>query len=94
MKPSQEASRRGTLTSASPPDRFESLRQEFGSAFEGINIDPKYAHPAGPKPPHSVLTTHLIDAAGQPTRAALDRTIAFLREQLMPAPGASNPLAA
>lgn len=77
---------------ACPPNRFESLRQEFGSAFEGIEIDPKYANPAGPKPPHSVLTNHLIDEAGQPTRAALDRTIAFLREHLMmPADGASNP---
>jgi len=74
---------------ACPPQRFETLRQEFGQAFEGIEIDPKYANPAAPKPPHSVLTNHLIDEAGQPTRAALDRTIAFLREQLMPATGAS-----
>ena len=80
MKQSQGASRRRTLIPASPPDRFESLRQEFGSAFEGVDIDPKYANPAGPKPPHSVLTNHLIDEAGQPARAALDRTIAFLRE--------------
>jgi len=78
---------------ACPPERFESLRREFGSAFEGIEIVPKYANPAAPKPAHSVLTNHLIDEAGQPTRAALDRTIAFLREQLM-APGASPPSAA
>ncbi|HKD66372.1 MAG TPA: dienelactone hydrolase family protein [Candidatus Binataceae bacterium] len=70
---------------ACPPQRFETLRQEFGTAFEGIEIDPKYANPSAPKPAHSVLTNHLIDEAGQPTRAALDRTIAFLREQLMPA---------
>ena len=67
-----------------PPQRFESLRLEFGAAFEGIEIDAKYANPNAPKPPHSVLTNHLIDEDGQPTRAALDRTIAFLREQLMP----------
>ncbi len=77
-----------------PADRFESLRREFGGAFEGIEIDPKYANPAAPKPPHSVLTNHLIDEAGQPTRAALERTIAFLRERLMPAPGASKSPAA
>jgi dienelactone hydrolase len=76
---------------ACPPQRFETLRQEFGSTFEGIEIDPKYANPAAAKPAHSVLTNHLIDEAGKPTRAALDRTIAFLREQLMPASAASNP---
>jgi hypothetical protein len=31
----------------------------------------------GPKPAHSVLTNHLIDAEGEPTREALDRTLAF-----------------
>jgi hypothetical protein len=30
-----------------------------------------------------VLTLHLIDRAGEPTRAALDRVITFLRERLM-----------
>jgi dienelactone hydrolase len=70
---------------ACPPQRFETLRQQFGAAFEAIEIDPRYANPNAPKPAHSVLTNHLIDEAGQPTRAALDRTIAFLCEQLMPA---------
>lgn len=31
---------------------------------------------------HSVLTMHLIDELGQPTRTALDRTLEFLHEQL------------
>jgi dienelactone hydrolase len=65
-----------------PGERFERLRKEFGSAFEAIEIDAKYANPLGPKPAHSVLTNHLIDEAGQPTREALDRTLAFLKEQL------------
>jgi hypothetical protein len=30
-----------------------------------------------------VLTNHLIDEAGEPTREALDRTLAFLKEQLL-----------
>jgi dienelactone hydrolase len=76
---------------ACPPQRFETLRREFGSAFEGIELDPQHANQAAPKPAHSVLTNHLIDEAGQPTRAALDRTIAFLREQLMPAKPGSPP---
>ena len=67
-----------------PPERFKRLREEFGDAFEGIEIDSKHANPDAMKPAHSVLTTHLIDAAGEPTRAALDRTLAFLTEQLKP----------
>jgi hypothetical protein len=66
-------------------ERFARLRSEFGSAFEAIEIDEKYANPHFPGPAHSVLTNHLIDAAGQPTREALDRTLAFLKEQLVDA---------
>lgn len=62
--------------------RFAALRKEFGTAFEGIEIDPVHANPNAPKPAHSVLTNHLIDEAGQPTRAALERTLAFLHERL------------
>jgi dienelactone hydrolase len=62
--------------------RFATLRAEFGSAFESIEIEDRFANPNGSPPPHSVLTRHLVDEEGQPTRAALDRTIAFLREQL------------
>ena len=65
-----------------PGERFDRLRREFGGAFEAIEIDAKYANPRGPKPAHSVLTNHLIDEAGQPTLEALDRTLAFLKEQL------------
>jgi dienelactone hydrolase len=65
-----------------PGERFARLRQEFGSAFEAIEIDEQYASPRFPKPAHSVLTNHLIDEAGQPTRQALDRTLSFLKEQL------------
>jgi dienelactone hydrolase len=66
-----------------PAERFARLRTEFGDRFEGIEIDPKHGNPRGPKPIHSVLTNHLIDQEGEPTRAALDRTIAFFKEQLM-----------
>jgi hypothetical protein len=34
------------------------------------------------KPPHSVFTGDLIDAPGQPTRAAADEVIAFFRRIL------------
>ena len=65
-----------------PAKRFQRLRHTFGAAFEAIELDPATANPAGPKPAHSVLTNHLIDEAGQPTRAALDRVLGFLAEQL------------
>jgi dienelactone hydrolase len=65
-----------------PGERFARLRSEFGAAFEAIEIDEKHANPRFPKPAHSVLTNHLIDEAGQPTREALDRTLSFLKEQL------------
>ncbi|HEY2677697.1 MAG TPA: dienelactone hydrolase family protein [Steroidobacteraceae bacterium] len=65
-----------------PGERFARLRREFGDAFEAIEIDEKHANPKGPKPAHSMLTNHLIDEAGQPTREALERTLAFLKEQL------------
>jgi dienelactone hydrolase len=65
-----------------PGERFARLRREFGIAFEAIEIDERYASPRFPKPAHSVLTNHLIDEAGQPTRQALDRTLSFLKEQL------------
>jgi dienelactone hydrolase len=73
-----------------PGERFARLRAEFGAAFEAIEIDEKHASPSFPKPAHSVLTNHLIDEAGQPTREALDRTLAFLREQLGPAVQAAS----
>lgn len=62
--------------------RFESLRQEFGSACETIEIEDRHAKRGTGTPPHSVVTTHLIDQAGEPTRAALDRVLSFFGEQL------------
>jgi dienelactone hydrolase len=68
-------------------ERFDRLRAELGEGFEAIELADEHANPDGPKPVHSVLTNHLIDEQGQPTRAALDRTIAFLREVLVAEPG-------
>lgn len=69
-----------------PPERFETLRRELGRGFEGIEIDSSKDNPhAIPRSAHSVLTNDLIDEDGHPTRAALDRTLAFLRERLVPA---------
>jgi len=67
-----------------PPERFETLRRELGDGFEGIEIDSSPGNPHDiPRSAHSVLTNDLVDEAGHPTRAALDRTLEFLREQLV-----------
>ena len=70
---------------SSPPERFATLRAELGDAFEAIEIDssPGNAHGIGPQA-HSVLTEDLVDTAGHPTRAALDRVMSFLAGRLAP----------
>lgn len=66
-----------------PPERFARLRQELGDGFEGIEIDSSRGNPYGiPREAHSVLTRHLVDEAGHPTRAALERVLHFFRERL------------
>jgi dienelactone hydrolase len=67
-----------------PAQRFSRLKNEFGDAFESIEIDNQFARKGTGMPAHSVLTTHLIDEEGQPTREALDRTFEFLAEILKP----------
>ena len=75
---------RFTADRACPPERFATLRREFGEHFEAIEIDSSPGNPHGIKRgAHSVLTTDLIDAEGHPTRAALDRVLAFFRERLL-----------
>lgn len=68
-----------------PRARFDTLRRELGTRFEGIEIDsgPGNAHHI-PRIAHSVLTKDLVDREGHPTRAALDRTLSFLAERLRP----------
>ena len=70
-----------------PAQRFATLRNAFGTAFSGPELPDAAGNPAGMKargkPPHSVFTGDLIDATGQPTRAAADEVIAFFRRVLM-----------
>jgi dienelactone hydrolase len=64
--------------------RFETLRRELGAGFVGTTLPDTAANPKGRQPPHGVFTTELVDAAGQPTRAAVDEVIGFFRERLQP----------
>jgi dienelactone hydrolase len=71
----------------SPPERFETLRRELGEAFEGIEINSSRGNPDGiPARSHSVLTLDFVDQPGHPTRAALERVLAFLAERLAVVP--------
>jgi dienelactone hydrolase len=64
-------------------ERFATLRRELGDAFIAVEIDSSAGNPHGhPKSAHSVLTEHLQDREGTPTRAALDQTLTFFREKL------------
>ena len=81
-------------------ERFETLRRELGDAFIAVEIDSAPGNPHGhPKSAHSVLTEHLVDEEGTPTRAALDQTLSFFREKLGvgegpgPRPASADPVA-
>ncbi len=66
-----------------PPERFARLREELGEGFEGIEIDSSKGNAFGiPAMAHSVVTKDLVDEAGHPTRAALDRVLSFFKERL------------
>ncbi len=62
--------------------KFDTLREALGERFIAVELDSSTGNPAGPKPVHSVLTEHLIDEPGQPTRAALDQVLEFLHTRL------------
>ena len=64
-------------------DRFAFLRERLGDAFVAVELDDAAANPAATMKPHSVLTEHLIDEPGQPTRAALDQVLDLLRARLL-----------
>jgi dienelactone hydrolase len=68
-----------------PPERFEFLREQLGDAFVAVELDDSAANPDGEMKPHSVLTEHLIDEPGQPTRDALDQVLELFRTRLLSA---------
>ena len=66
-----------------PGERFATLREHLGEAFEVIELDSSPGNPGGfAKGAHSVLTRDLRDTPGNPALAARTRTVAFLHEHL------------
>jgi dienelactone hydrolase len=66
---------------AVPQARFDTLKREFGDRFEAIELEDEDALPGTGLPPHSVLTIHLDDRAGTPTKLAEERVIAFFKSR-------------
>ena len=66
-----------------PKERFEFLREQLGDAFVAVELEDEHANPDAAMSPHSVLTEHLIDEPGQPTRDALDQVLDLFRTRLL-----------
>ncbi len=67
-----------------PAERFDRLRAELGDGFVAVEIDSSKGNPHGlPTRAHSVLTEHLVDEPGHPTREALDQVLDLFRTRLL-----------
>ncbi|TRU04780.1 MAG: dienelactone hydrolase [Microcystis sp. Msp_OC_L_20101000_S702] len=67
-----------------PSQRFQRLREAFGSKFLAIEIDSSIGNPHGINPlAHSVLGVHYVDHPGHPTVIAESQTVAFIRDRLI-----------
>ena len=72
---------------AAPVERFITLRERLGDAFEVITLDSSASNPDGNRAgAHSVLTADLRPIEGHPTMKARDRVVEFLHERLTPQP--------
>jgi dienelactone hydrolase len=64
-------------------ERFAAYQAALGDRFVGRVLPDSAANPDAPmKNPHSVVTLHLIDRQGEPTRAALDEILGFFATRL------------
>jgi dienelactone hydrolase len=70
-------------------ERFAAYQRALGDRFVPRVLPDSAANPAPPpffaeivETPHSVVTAHLIDEAGQPTVAARDEILAYFAERL------------
>lgn len=65
--------------------RFSAYERALGDRFVARVLPDSCANRDVPlrMPAHSVVTNHLIDRAGEPTRAAVDEILGFFRERLL-----------
>ncbi|MEH3137450.1 dienelactone hydrolase family protein [Mycolicibacterium neoaurum] len=66
-----------------PAERFDFLREQLGDGFIAVELSGSDANPDAMMSAHSVLTEHLIDKPGTPTRAALDQVLDLFRSRLL-----------
>ena len=65
-------------------ERFAAYSEALGDRFIGKVLPDSAANPDAPlKTPHSVVTLHLINEAGQPTVQARDEILSFFRARLV-----------
>jgi len=65
-------------------ERFAAYREALGDRFVACELEDSAANPNAPmKNPHSVVTAHLVDRDGEPTRKAVDEILAFFRTRLI-----------
>ena len=69
-------------------ERFAAYEAALGDRFQGRVLPDECALPGTPMRPHSVVTLHLVDRAGEPTRAAVDEILAFFAQRLRGEAGA------
>ena len=66
-----------------PGERFTTLKDRLGDAFEVIEIDSSPGNPGGfGRMAHTVLTLEVREVDGQPAYEARKRVVEFLRERL------------
>ncbi len=65
-------------------ERFAEYEAALGDRFEGRVLPDDSALVGTPMRPHSVVTLHLVDRAGEPTRAAVDEILQFFATRLRP----------
>ena len=65
-----------------PAAKFEALQAALGDRVQTRTLPDEAARPGTPVKPHSVVTMHLIDEPGEPTRQALDEILAFFAKRL------------
>ncbi len=63
-------------------ERFAAYRAALGDRFQGRVLPDSCALPGTPVRPHSVVTLHLVDREGEPTRTALDEILGFFARRL------------
>jgi dienelactone hydrolase len=63
-------------------ERFAAYEAALGDRFQGRVLPDDCALPGTPMRPHSVVTLHLVDRAGEPTRAAVDEILEFFAKRL------------